>query len=226
MTPLSDREKQMLEALKGARKRFKVLPDSISSIRQDCDAIDAAIAACEPRKCGVGWKDPYKACGNPATHRAVSTSGKETTVFHVCEECAMLGAALKYKDFMGDSQMLPGDPLWLIWPPLDAAQPTHGFPDPHVFDHTMMDGRVCKHCMYTEDSAVHIKPKHRWVVEFEGTMSRLALPGEFEAKGKVIREVKPITREDRIKALAHWRGADDERSLHRVLAHLGIDVED
>jgi hypothetical protein len=83
----------------------------------------------EPRLCQVGWaaygnEFLFPPCGNPATHRAVSTNGRELVICHVCERCARLAEPLRYEKDNG--QMLAGDPLWLIWPILTPPQPESG----------------------------------------------------------------------------------------------------
>lgn len=84
-------------------------------------------------KCQVGWNSnssgPFaEPCLNPATHRAISTSGRNLTIFQVCERCAMLAAPLRYeKEHIGG--MKAGDPLWLFYPPLTNEQGTANVDD-------------------------------------------------------------------------------------------------
>jgi hypothetical protein len=68
--------------------------------------------------CSVSWfSEGKEICGNPATHRAMPTNGT-LHVYHVCERCARLAEPLRYltNHYQG---MLAGDPLWLIYPPLE-----------------------------------------------------------------------------------------------------------
>ena len=103
-------------------------------------------------------------------------------------------------------------------------------PKPHVWysDQKYPDSTGCYYCPVDKSDPIHIQPKPRsWVVEFKNCNQ--ISPGQITCReAKVIREVKPITREQIQSAL---RKRDEKMFVHEsrlalLLRELGIDVED